>query len=54
MSELLQNYLAIAIFIGVAAFIGIALMAAPFLVAVNKPDNEFRSALPRRERLRYI
>ena len=30
---LLQDYLAIAIFIGVAAFIGIALMIAPFAVA---------------------
>ena len=44
MNELLQEYLALAIFIGVALVIGLALLAAPFLVAYKQPDPEKLSA----------
>ena len=44
MNDLLSNYLPIVIFIGISAVIGIALMAAPFLVAVKRPDPEKVSA----------
>ncbi len=44
MSQLLNDYLPLAVFIGVAlAFMGI-LMIAPFLVAVRNPDPEKVSA----------
>ena len=44
MSELFTQYLPIVIFLGVALFIGAALMAAPFMIAVNNPDPEKVSA----------
>ncbi len=44
MPELLQDYLPIAIFIGVAAVIALVLMAAPFAVAFRNPDPEKMSA----------
>jgi NADH-quinone oxidoreductase subunit A len=44
MSDLLGDYLPIAIFMAVALFIGIALVAAPFLVAYRNPDPEKLSA----------
>ena len=44
MTELLNAYLPLAIFIGVALAIGAALMLAPFLVAVRNPDPEKVSA----------
>ena len=44
MTELLNAYLPLAIFIGVALAIGAALMVAPFLVAVSNPDPEKVSA----------
>jgi NADH-quinone oxidoreductase subunit A len=43
-SNLLMDYLPIAIFLGVASFIGLALMAAPFLLAIRNPDSEKVSA----------
>ena len=44
MTELLNAYLPLAIFIGVALAIGAALMVAPFLVAVRNPDPKKVSA----------
>ena len=44
MDQLFYDYLPIAIFIGVALFIALALMAVPFMVAVNNPDPEKVSA----------
>ena len=44
MELLLNDYLPIAVFIGVALFIGSALMLAPFLVAYRNPDPEKGSA----------
>lgn len=43
-TTLLMDYLPIAVFLVVAAVIALALMVAPFLVAVNKPDPEKVSA----------
>ena len=40
----LNEYLPIAIFIGVALGIGLALMVAPFLIAYKSPDSEKLSA----------
>ena len=44
MSELLQDYLPLVVFIGIALAIGLALMIAPFLVAYKNPDPEKLSA----------
>ena len=44
MSELMQDYLPLAVFLGVSAFIGLALLVAPFLVAFKQPDPEKLSA----------
>jgi len=44
MSDLLQDYLPVVIFIGVSAVIGLALLVAPFLVAFRRPDPEKMSA----------
>ena len=44
MSQLLQNYLPLVIFIGIAFAIRAALLLAPFLIAVRKPDPEKVSA----------
>jgi NADH-quinone oxidoreductase subunit A len=44
MSGLLNDYLPIAIFMGVAGFIAVALMVAPLLVVVQSPDPEKLSA----------
>jgi NADH-quinone oxidoreductase subunit A len=40
MPDLLQQYLPLAIFIGVSLFIGAALMIAPFIIAYRNPDPE--------------
>jgi NADH-quinone oxidoreductase subunit A len=44
MSELLYDYLPIAIFMGIAGFIAVALMVAPLLIAFRAPDAEKLSA----------
>lgn len=44
MNDLLSNYLPIVIFIGISGVIGLALLLAPFIVAVKKPDPEKVSA----------
>jgi NADH-quinone oxidoreductase subunit A len=44
MSQLVLDYLPIAVFIGVALAIGSGLMLAPFMVAVRNPDPEKLSA----------
>jgi NADH-quinone oxidoreductase subunit A len=44
MNDLLSDYLPIVIFIGIAGVIGLALLLAPFIVAVKKPDPEKVSA----------
>ena len=44
MTGILQNYLPLAVFIGVAAFIGLVLLIAPFVVAFQQPDPEKLSA----------
>ncbi|MGE0847481.1 MAG: NADH-quinone oxidoreductase subunit A [Flavobacteriaceae bacterium] len=41
---MLSDYLPIAIFIAVSAAIGLALMVAPFVIAVSRPDTEKLSA----------
>ena len=40
MPELLQDYLPIAVFLGISAVIALALMVSPFILAVNHPDSE--------------
>ena len=40
MSELLQDYLPLVIFIAVAVGIGLALLVAPFLVAYSSPTRK--------------
>jgi len=44
MTDLVYDYLPVAIFIGVSLFIALALMVTPFLVAYSRPDNEKLSA----------
>jgi NADH-quinone oxidoreductase subunit A len=44
MSELLQQYLPLVVFIGVALVIVLALLVVPFLVAYQQPDPEKLSA----------
>ncbi|MCZ7657013.1 MAG: NADH-quinone oxidoreductase subunit A [Xanthobacteraceae bacterium] len=44
MSELLQAYLPLVVFIAVSAVIGLALLIAPFIVAYKSPDPEKLSA----------
>ena len=44
MSELLQQYLPLVVFIGVALAIVLALLVMPFLVAYRQPDPEKLSA----------
>ncbi len=44
MSELLADYLPLAVFIAIALAIGLGLMVAPFLVAYQNPDPEKLSA----------
>ena len=44
MPDLLRDYLPIVIFMAVALAIGLALMIAPILIAVRKPDPEKLSA----------
>ncbi|MGI8724077.1 MAG: NADH-quinone oxidoreductase subunit A [Methyloceanibacter sp.] len=44
MSQLLQEYLPLVIFIGIAFVISAGLMLAPFLIAPHKPDPEKLSA----------
>src|SRR5690606_5672852 len=43
-ADLLSNYLPILIFAGLAGVIGLALLAAPFLIAVKRPNPEKVSA----------
>jgi NADH-quinone oxidoreductase subunit A len=44
MSELLQEYLPLVVFIAVSIGIGLALLVAPFIVAYRNPDPEKLSA----------
>ncbi|MBI4274672.1 MAG: NADH-quinone oxidoreductase subunit A [Rhizobiales bacterium] len=44
MTQMLQEYLPLAVFIAVALAIGLALMVAPFVVAYKQPDPEKLSA----------
>jgi NADH-quinone oxidoreductase subunit A len=44
MSQLLQAYLPLVIFVGIAFVISGALLLAPFIIAVQKPDPEKLSA----------
>ena len=44
MSELVAAYLPLVIFIGVSIFIAAALLVAPFLIAIQRPDPEKLSA----------
>lgn len=44
MTELLQDYLPLVVFIGVAVALSAALMIAPFIVAYKNPDPEKLSA----------
>jgi NADH-quinone oxidoreductase subunit A len=44
LSELLQDYLPLAVFIAVAIALGAALLIAPFIVAYKSPDPEKLSA----------
>jgi NADH-quinone oxidoreductase subunit A len=44
MSELLQEYLPLVVFIAVAIGIGLALLVAPFILAYQNPDPEKLSA----------
>ncbi len=44
MSELLQSYLPIVLFIGVSFVIGLALLVIPFVIAIRNPDPEKVSA----------
>ena len=44
MSELLQDYLPLVVFIAVATGIGLALLVVPFVVAYKNPDPEKLSA----------
>ncbi len=44
MSNLLEAYLPVVIFMAVAGGIGLALMAAPILIAIRNPDPEKLSA----------
>jgi NADH-quinone oxidoreductase subunit A len=44
MSELLQDYLPLVVFIGVSMAIGVALLISPFIIAYQNPDPEKLSA----------
>ena len=44
MNALLQEYLPLAIFIGISLLIGLVLLVAPFIVAYRQPDPEKLSA----------
>ena len=44
MTELLQDYLPLVVFIAVAIGIGLALLVAPFILAYQNPDPEKLSA----------
>lgn len=44
MESLLSSYLPVIIFIGVSLAIGLALLAAPFMLAFQAPDDEKLSA----------
>lgn len=44
MAVLLSDYLPVVIFIALSAVIGLALLVAPFLIAINRPDPEKVSA----------
>ena len=44
MSEIVQDYLPLAVFIAVATGLGLALLLVPFLVAYKQPDPEKLSA----------
>ena len=44
MTDLLSDYLPIVLFVALSAVIGLALLVAPFLVAIKRPDPEKVSA----------
>jgi NADH-quinone oxidoreductase subunit A len=44
MTDLLSNYLPIVLFVALAGVIALALMIAPFVIAVRRPDPEKVSA----------
>jgi NADH-quinone oxidoreductase subunit A len=44
MPEILQDYLPVAVFIGISAVIGLALMMSSFVIAYKNPDPEKLSA----------
>jgi len=44
MEQLLSDYLPVVLFIGLSGVIGLALLVAPFIVAVKRPDPEKVSA----------
>jgi NADH-quinone oxidoreductase subunit A len=44
MTDLLQSYLPVVIFMGIALAIGLALMLSAILIAIRKPDPEKLSA----------
>ena len=44
MEQLLSDYLPVVLFIGLSGLIGLALLVAPFIVAVKRPDPEKVSA----------
>ena len=44
MTDLLSDYLPIVLFVALSAVIGLALLVAPFLVALKRPDPEKVSA----------
>ncbi|MEX0627927.1 MAG: NADH-quinone oxidoreductase subunit A [Cucumibacter sp.] len=44
MQLLLSDYLPVVLFIGLSGVIGLALLVAPFIIAVKRPDSEKVSA----------
>lgn len=44
MTELLFQYLPVIIFVGLSAVIGLALLVAPFIIAIKRPDPDKVSA----------
>jgi len=43
-TQLLQDYFPLAVFVGVSLLIGLALLVAPFIIAYRQPDPEKLSA----------
>ncbi|WP_334175772.1 NADH-quinone oxidoreductase subunit A [Pseudoxanthobacter sp.] len=44
MEELLRQYAAVVVFLGIAGIVGLALLVMPFIVAFRNPDSEKLSA----------